>query len=126
MQFGYIDSALLQDSVSRPVKPTLSLEVVLDRVLLDLDILHDGVQAVDSIVQPRDHTCRSKLTEAEQQHETERLDFVVVLQCCKDTLEKNGQVNLAETCSELRVSVKQVIGQSDVSSQRRTRVCLSG
>lgn len=80
---------------------TLPLEILLDGILLDLHILHNVGKAGYGVVQSRDDTCRRKLAQSKKQHETDRLDLVMVLQGEEDPLEEQREVDFAETGAEL-------------------------
>jgi len=63
--------------------------------------LHDGLQAVDGIVQSRDDAGWRNLTEAEKEHQTEGFHVIVILERFQDTFNEGRQVDLGETCAEL-------------------------
>lgn len=84
------------------VELTLSLQVLLDGIILDLYILHDRPETLDGIVQPGDDTRRSKLTESEKQHQSEGFNIVVVFERFEDSLDECGEVDFGEACAELK------------------------
>jgi hypothetical protein len=82
-------------------KATFSFEILLDCVLLDFNILHDSLEALDGIVQAGDDARWRKLCESEKQHQAERLDIVVVGQRVQNTLDECREIDLVEAGAEL-------------------------
>jgi hypothetical protein len=69
---------------------TLPLQVLLDCIVLDLDVFHDSPETLDGIIQSGYNARGSKLTESEQQHQSEGLDIVMVLESIEDSLDEGG------------------------------------
>ena len=84
---------------------TFPLQVLLDCIVLDFDVFHDSLEALDGIIQSGNDTRGRKLTQTEKQHEGERLDIVMVFERFEDSLDECGQVDLGKACAELGISV---------------------
>jgi hypothetical protein len=83
------------------IEATFSFEILLDCVLLDFDVLHDSLEALDGIVQAGDDARWRKLCESEKQHQAERLDIVVIDQRVQNTLDECREIDPVEACAEL-------------------------
>lgn len=59
-------------------QPTLALEVLSDRVLLDLEVSHDLLERLNRLVQSRNDRRRRELRQAQQEHVAEHFDVVDV------------------------------------------------
>lgn len=59
-------------------QPTLALEVLSDRVLLDLEVSHDLLERLNRVVQSRNDRRRRELRQAQQEHVAEHFDVVDV------------------------------------------------
>lgn len=88
-------------SVKARLEATFSFEILLDCILLDFDVLHDSLEALDGIVQAGDDARWRKLCESEKQHQAERLDIVVIGQRVQDTLDESREIDLVEAWAEL-------------------------
>lgn len=59
-------------------QPTLALEVLSDRVLLDLEVSHDLLERLNRLVQSRNDRRQRELRQAQQEHVAEHFDVVDV------------------------------------------------
>lgn len=80
---------------------TLSLEILADCIVFDLQVPHGQVECLGGVVQSRGHQSWRQLAKTVKEHEAQNFDLVDIGQSGKDPVQESGKVDFDEAGRQL-------------------------